>query len=596
MQLQHLELHNFWRLQKFAGVIAPFTAVVGPNGSGKTTIRKSIEFAFCGGTLDAGRGKDNAALLLHNGADAGLVKVLSDGVEIARDVASGKTVGPEPKLPATLPFVLRADEFAKDSTDRRTVLFSVMGLSTGPEEIVRRLLDKGCDKGMVDAVKHLLGPGIFAAAITEAERQRLQQKGAWCEVTGRGQYGSKIAAEWGADLPTVTLESLEAQYGPMSQVVDDIPLWRNIIAAQNKLLGELKVYEDNQAKLPGLKEQGKQHATLTEKLKNQRQQYNDLKAQYEAIGAALVQQPAAEASATPKRRGKGAQTVGGQQIHEIVCDHCGAINRKIYGNGVFTTAPEAAPADPEPKRELTTEETSQRDNLQNQMAEMSRQMGITENKIRECDAALALAAEIEKQTLRPELSEASQRLSEAEDGLRECQEAEAQMKAARDGAEQAQVKTDRAYALHLGVQKWEHLLKELGPDGVPKDILSAALDPLDNLLQVAAEATGWPKVELDENLNIYAGGYVYRMLSESYQYRADAHLAWAIAKLSGINMLLLDRADVLDLAGRAELMNWLYQESLDNGFQTILFMTLKQQPNLPEEGTAVFWLGDVPEA
>ena len=49
----------------------------------------------------------------------------------------------------------------------------------------------------------------------------------------------------------------------------------------------------------------------------------------------------------------------------------------------------------------------------------------------------------------------------------------------------------------------------------------------------------------------------YPLLSESEKWRADAMIAAAIAELSGVRLLMLDRFDVLDAQGREDFIYWL---------------------------------------
>ena len=53
------------------------------------------------------------------------------------------------------------------------------------------------------------------------------------------------------------------------------------------------------------------------------------------------------------------------------------------------------------------------------------------------------------------------------------------------------------------------------------------------------------------------GGRAYQLRSESEKWRADAMLAEAISFVSGLGFIALDGFDVLDGAGRSQLIGWL---------------------------------------
>lgn len=70
-------------------------------------------------------------------------------------------------------------------------------------------------------------------------------------------------------------------------------------------------------------------------------------------------------------------------------------------------------------------------------------------------------------------------------------------------------------------------------------------------------------------------------------------IAEAIAHLSGLRLLVLDRFDVLDLTGRQDLLYWLNGLAITGSLDTaLLFGTLKSIPaSLPPSMTA-HWIED----
>ena len=116
--------------------------------------------------------------------------------------------------------------------------------------------------------------------------------------------------------------------------------------------------------------------------------------------------------------------------------------------------------------------------------------------------------------------------------------------------ESAQRKTTEAAGHHADVQAWEQIAEALAPSGIPAELLSEALTPLNDALAGHAESAQCPRVVVEADMTVTADGRAYALLSESEQWRADAMLAATIARLSDVRLLVLDRFDVLDQQGR----------------------------------------------
>jgi hypothetical protein len=155
---------------------------------------------------------------------------------------------------------------------------------------------------------------------------------------------------------------------------------------------------------------------------------------------------------------------------------------------------------------------------------------------------------------------------------------------------------DRAMAMHRGIEAWGACSDALAPDGIPAEILSDTLKPVNERLRATSIATGWAQVTIDPTMEIIAEGRRYSLLSESARWRADVSIADAISHLSGLRLLIVDRIDVLDIPNRGALMRWM--QAIMPEYDTILlFGTLKKPPNLPE-GMQAHWIesGELREA
>ncbi|MNY11006.1 hypothetical protein D3C86_1440120 [compost metagenome] len=87
------------------------------------------------------------------------------------------------------------------------------------------------------------------------------------------------------------------------------------------------------------------------------------------------------------------------------------------------------------------------------------------------------------------------------------------------------------------------------------------------------------------------GGRPYRLLSESERWRVDALIGAALAEISGLRCLILDRFDCLDLPGRGDALSLVDALAADGHLDTILLLgTLKAAPAAPSDAFTTFWI------
>lgn len=113
-------------------------------------------------------------------------------------------------------------------------------------------------------------------------------------------------------------------------------------------------------------------------------------------------------------------------------------------------------------------------------------------------------------------------------------------------------------------------------------------------LAAAANESEWMRIGIEADMTITAaGGRPYALLSESERWRADAMIAEAISRLTGLRLLVLDRADVLIGPERDRLLYWLDDLAAADAIDTaLIFMSLKSPPGALPESIASFWIAD----
>jgi ATPase involved in DNA repair len=540
----------------------PVALFAGKNGSGKSSLQEAVRMALTGESVRVGLKKDYAALV-SEGQETGFVEVDAEDWKFSAILPAGK--GMHSDLPA-LPYVLDAQRFARlDPNDRRAFLFGLMGLKTDGPAVRERLLAKGCDAAKIEAVAPFLRAG-FDAAQKEAQGKARECKASWKTITGGETYGSTKAATWRAP-------KSESKTADLEQARADLAAVDAELEAETTRLGELhgraKQKAAQQAKLEGLRQQAGMYARIADKLQRDEESLKELEAKVEETHAKAGMKPAQNTAPHP-------------------CPHCGGMLLIHEGRVVEwheETLPhydaEAAAALPEYERALTL--------MQNAVANGKRDLVAA-------DTAARTLAELEDEAGEPadeatDIAALEQRIAAIKHHRGNHQAAIRLMEETERRAAEADEKTVRAAALHLDVQAWEAIADAMAPDGIPGDMLAEALEPINERLTMSSNTSEWLRIGIEADMTVSAEGRPYALLSESEKWRADAMIAEAIAHLSGVRLLVLDRFDVLDMRGREDLLVWLDEIAAAGEIDTaLIFGTLKALPAGLPETVQAFWI------
>ncbi len=162
---------------------------------------------------------------------------------------------------------------------------------------------------------------------------------------------------------------------------------------------------------------------------------------------------------------------------------------------------------------------------------------------------------------------------------------------AKQAATGAAERTASATRYHGDVLAWLAIGDALSPDGIPGEILAEAQQPFNAKLADLADLAGWLTPAIAADMAITWGGRSYRLLSESERWRVDALIGAALAEISGLRCLILDRFDVLDLPGRGDALGLVDALAADGRMDTILVLgTLKAAPPAPSDAFTTFWI------
>lgn len=507
----------------------PIVLIGAPNGAGKTSLYQAMRLALFD-ELPRVDFKRDANELVRGGAAKGAIAVSLDLGATVQPITLSlpdrkRDFGP---LNGITSFCLAPSMFAKlDPADRAKLVLDLSGVSMTKEAIAKRLQAHAVPQGVINELDPLLILGFEKCAL-HAKEQATEHRGAWKQITGE-TYGAVKAAKWtpekAAELPSAPAD--------MDKAIAD---HAKAVQAQSKLENLRAVYDDHAAKRASDEVLAPKVAALQEKV-------HEL-------------QKTVDADVAPEYP---------------ACPECGTLLR-------INPAPPTLTKYVKPDTTAPTVTAAVR-------AKAKRELNAATAELIAAQAAAARLTETfdAKRPTDDELTVAKDAVAQAADflsGLRRQQDAYAVAAQARQVAEK---RHNNAQTEHLWVKGWELAEVALGPAGIPSELSAQAMAPMRSAITAVCASDSikdWPLPELADDGGISAWGRPYQLLSESEQYRVDAILTAALARVSKIRMIAMDRADVLSPQVRSELIAWLGDMSDDGVLeQAWIFATLRTEPN-----------------
>ncbi|MFV5212733.1 AAA family ATPase [Azonexus caeni] len=569
----------------------PVALIAGKNGAGKSSVQEAVRMALTGEPVRVSLKKDYGALL-SEGADAGFADIMTDQSKYSVVLPGGKGVHCEA---AALPYVLDAQRFARmDDNERRTFLFGLMGIKLDSASVTQRMLDKGLDSKKIEQIAPFLRGG-FDAAQKEAAAKARDAKAAWKTVTGGETWGKDKAASWQPAAVACTAADAE-------KALIDI---RRVIAADEADIGKLQ-QEIGAAKSEIARRQSAESRRM--ELHARAEQIGRIQARLDHDTAELadwekkVEETRARAGGKPNPKAPGEYLLRG--LAAVTDEFVAIANDKYFGqfdeallNRASTHLAEykrlhgwphgSKPAEPDPEAitDLPKHEQA-RDLMKRAVANAQRDLEAAKAAKAEYDRILA-----EHGTALPDVAGLEKTLREITQRRDQYREEERQtMDNARIAAGRDKQIADAAKH-HADVMALTDIAGALAPDGIPAELLTKALDPINEHLRLSAANAEWEPVQINADMTITYGVRDYALVSESEKWRADAMIAEAVSFLSGLRLLVLDRFDVLDLKGREDLMYWIDGMAADGDIDTtLIFGTLKALPAISFDNIGAHWI------
>ncbi|MEO8391182.1 ATP-binding protein [Polaromonas sp.] len=568
MKITEIHVENFLGIRSAQVLLGkPVTLFAGRNHSGKSSLKEAVRMALTGESVRVSLKKDYPALV-NDLAKAGYAQVVMEGASATIGLPKGNTSTEGEYQPSPyLPYLLDAQRFAGlDEKLRRTFLFGLMGLKLDLESVAKRMLEKGLDKEKVGRTIPLLRTG-FEGACADAKEKATTAKGAWKAITTEA-YGSVKAKTWKAAKPDVDAAALQLAQQKVASVDTQL-------ADANQNLGALQAdsrnYQAKQTRIESLQEL----AGLVER--------RQAKVTVDEADLATWETKVAETEA---------KASGAAPTKPLTCPHCSGLlelrrgdNSEValfgYEAPTAVRDTEAAAALPEYKRSrdlMLTSLTNAKRDLQAATGAAAELQSLTEGEQAVAPAAAALEEAVAL------VADLNTRRTAAAAALQAAQ-------AAQTAAAAADKKTADAAGHHADVEQWDAIANALAPDGIPSELLAEALAPINDRLAQSARDAEWPPVVIEKDMRTTFGGRDYGLLSESEQWQVDAMVAEAISHKSGLKLLVLDRFDVLDVQGRADLLAWFEVLATSGELETaLLFGTLKALPSALPAGMAAEWI------
>ena len=502
---------------------AAFVAVAGQNGSGKTSIIDALRMAWLGAARVPL--KKQWPELVAAGAKSGEICIETDAGITKLTLPSGARTGGidlTPQASAALPFALAPSTIAGlTGDDLRRLLLTInpqAGNSPRQELLARGKIADGIADGMSFEEAH----GFAKQALQHA-------KADWKAHTGQA-YGAKQSPNWKPESPeAVSEDAMAAAEADLAAATD------TATSAQ----GKLAIVEN----------------TLRQQL-SQQERRNQLEAEgankLAGMRSALATDEADLAALLAKRKRYGL-------VHSLAwalrqwhmrCDEPELNELASRALDEYC----AAYGQPEEPGQPDAE-------LESAIAKLEGIINKTKSNITRAEAAASALADMAK-SAEPALAEsdyvaAMQAVTQARNAEQAARKALGGLKAQDELHHNAKARAEKAASILAEIDAWASTVDELSPGGIPAKLAKAAADAVNARLRANAIHTEWAQVHIGDDMEITMGGRAYQLRSESEKWRADAMLAEAISFVSGLGFIALDGFDVLDGAGRSQLIGWL---------------------------------------
>lgn len=568
MKLNRIEISNVIGIGR-ADLDMPKAVMVvsADNAQGKSSIADAISMAFLGKPrrVDA---KKELGQLLHNGAEKGRVSIAfddnDDGAEFRLPAGThhvSEFVGAE-----FMPFVLDPQKFASLSDDeRRTMLFKLTAVKASPKLVGEKLAERGVDEAMIEEILPMMRSG-FPAAAKECYARATQAKGVWRSITG-SNWGSNVAEDWKAPAP----EGKVPTEKDLQEIVAKVTKHQADMENGIKFIGEQEqAQRDHDGRAERL-------AKLVDTASLLKRRQAKLDADQSELAKWEAKLPLLQDAVTAL---KGATV-------PLKCPCCDEQLSMVDGQLV--------------KYVGLKEGTGKMSDAALELTKAKDAVNLLRSTVAKDQEAIAESKAAGQEIGRMEAEEGSafdaDKLQRARDSVQQLKDLIAKLRVdfkvledLKSAAAKVDEKTTKAAEAHATVKAWNAAGDALAPDGIPGELLNDALAPVNQSISVLAGMCGWSKAEVGPDMSITYGGRLYGLCSESEKWRADCLIALAIAQISQLRLVMLDRFDVLDSKSRQRLLGMLLKLDQLGAMDTMIIAGTMKQPMPPHSSYESVWI------
>ena len=532
MKLSRLTINNFCGIQSAdIDLSEPLNIFMGPNGSGKSSIRDAIEFVLTGGYCHSrGVGKKNQASCLATRSGGNLKVELQNEQGV---YARSATRGNGPEIDATIARILCYPQAVLHlEAAQRQKLFAAISATDQSTtlKIEAFVTHAGCDTAVA---KEILQDADKAEAVL-VERRRVLKR----------QLPELFADSNHCEAPTIELAGKTVHLKDIT--AEAIKGW---IHAAEKSLAESMKHEakdevsaeslqarqaELKQRIAGLPDQAELEAAVTK-----------AKAEFVTVekqrteGDRIVGEAQAELKMLQRRREQIDQADGVCPITEAQCeiltgDATGKMLSEIDKQikTAETDLAEARTANSELSLELSKKADALR-NAKTVQSDMRRFGEQWNGELDDIAKQLQVPSEPQKQPPK----DIRQRI----DNLKTLEQAWAKWDQTNRQRETAKVELAK---IQSQIGAVDTVVQALKPDGEMRKMLSATVEGVAFDAELSA-AWGMESLKLESDGAITLHGAPIESACTTEIYRASVLLAEALARLCGMNLLMLDNADVL---------------------------------------------------
>jgi hypothetical protein len=542
-----ITIKNFRRIREAVIETAKITLLAARNGEGKTSSIQAIAAALSGQTIPVtGLRKQDAGMLVCTGYGSG--EITADNVVGVSSVTYPDAKRSTEGVPCEISAIAAGLTSFVDMSvaERSKYINELMHTEPGREDLISEILKAipGTSEAAIDRIWQTITAQGWDAAWKHAKESGSKYKGAWEEITG-DRYGSQkaeswVPPEWESDLQSATEQSLH----------------ETITHEQEWLEAAISDQAVSAAELERLRKAAEMAPTLKQEIADLIKTSNALSVNERDLTMALNKIPpsAGQQKTQPCPYCKEAIVVSGDQLFRpaAALDSFAAENAKMR-------------KDTEESRKRVLDETKR---VSDEIAKKRAQLDAANNAVEKLKTYSAKPANNKQHT---SVDDCRARVKRAEDRL-------AAWSKQRDAA-----------ARHLSVIKNQIIINVLAPEGLRMARLKYALAEINKRLESVAVATGWERVEIEDDLSVSFGDYQYGLHSQSRQYRIRVSLQIAFTIIDGSQIVLVDGADILDSPGRNGLLKMLA------GFPgtSVVAMTISKPEDIPmveKIGGVAYWI------